>query len=228
MSFSVLDTIAFVAYFLIVALVAVIAGRREREAADYFLAGRNLPWWIIGISLIASNISTEHFVGMAGSGVDFGLAIASYEWMAAVTLVIVARYFLPKFLAIGITTMPEYLEIRFDVRSRSFLACYMILAYVFVAMATVLFSGGLALQTIFDLPPGWGIAILAVFAGAYTAYGGLKAVVWSDLIQGPMLLLGGAIVTVLGLRARCSTPPPPSSPSTYTTRICGRKPRSGN
>ena len=201
MSFSALDTIAFVAYFLVVALVAVIAGRREREAADYFLAGRNLPWWIIGISLIASNISTEHFVGMAGSGVDFGLAIASYEWMAAVTLVIVARYFLPKFLAMGITTMPEYLENRFDVRSRSFLAFYMILAYVFVAMATVLFSGGLALQTIFDLPLGWGIVILAVFAGAYTAYGGLKAVVWSDLIQGLMLLLGGAIVTVLGLRA---------------------------
>jgi SSS family solute:Na+ symporter len=121
--------------------------------------------------------------------------------MAAVTLVIVARYFLPKFLAMGITTMPEYLENRFDVRSRSFLAFYMILAYVFVAMATVLFSGGLALQTIFDLPLGWGIVILAVFAGAYTAYGGLKAVVWSDVIQGLMLLLGGAIVTVLGLRA---------------------------
>ena len=201
MGFNVLDTVAFVGYFLVIAAVAVIAGRREREAADYFLAGRNLPWWVIGISLIASNISTEHFVGMAGSAVDFGLAIASYEWMAAITLVIVARWFLPKFLAMGITTMPEYLENRFDVRSRSFLAFYMILAYVFVAMATVLFSGGLALKTIFDLPIGWGIAILAVFAGAYTAYGGLKAVVWSDVIQGVMLLLGGATVTVLGLRA---------------------------
>ncbi len=201
MSFSAIDTVAFVGYFVVIALVAVVAGRREREAADYFLAGRNLPWWIIGISLIASNISTEHFVGMAGSGVDFGLAIASYEWMAAITLVIVARWFLPKFLRLGITTMPQYLEERFDVRSRSFLAFYMILAYVFVAMATVLYSGSLALQTIFDLPLGWGIAILAVFAGAYTAYGGLKAVVWSDLIQGLMLILGGAITTVLGLRA---------------------------
>jgi SSS family solute:Na+ symporter len=199
--FSTLDTVAFVAYFLVIAVVAVVAGRREKEAADYFLAGRNLPWWIIGVSLIASNISTEHFVGMAGSGVDFGLAIASYEWMAAITLVIVARWFLPKFLALGITTMPQYLEERFDQRSRGFLAAYMILAYVFVAMATVLFSGGLALQTIFDLPLGWGIAILAAFAGAYTAYGGLKAVVWSDLIQGVMLILGGAITTVVGLRA---------------------------
>jgi SSS family solute:Na+ symporter len=199
--FTALDTFAFVAYFLVVAAVAVIAGRREKVAADYFLAGRNLPWWVIGISLIASNISTEHFVGMAGSAVDFGLAIASYEWMAAITLVIVARYFLPKYLKLGITTMPEYLEKRFDVRSRSFLAFYMILAYVFVAMATVLYSGGLALQTIFDLPLGWGIVILAVFAGAYTAYGGLKAVVWSDVIQGIMLLAGGAIITVIGLKA---------------------------
>jgi len=201
MDFSTLDVVIFAGYFVVVAAVAVVASRRERVAADYFLAGRNLPWWLIGISLIASNISTEHFVGMAGSGVDFGLAIASYEWMAAITLIIVARWFLPKFLAQGVSTMPEYLEGRFDVRSRSWLAVYMILAYVFVAMATVLYSGGLALQTIFDLPLGWGITILAVFAGAYTAYGGLKAVVWSDLIQGTMLVLGGIVVTFLGLRA---------------------------
>jgi SSS family solute:Na+ symporter len=201
MSFTALDTSAFLAYFVLVGIVAVVVSRREKVAADYFLAGRNLPWWLIGISLIASNISTEHFVGMAGSGVDFGLAIASYEWMAAITLVIVARWFLPRFLSQGITTMPEYLERRFDVRSRSWLAIYMMLAYVFVAMATVLYSGGLALETIFGMPLWVGILILAVFSGAYTAYGGLKAVVWSDLIQGTMLILGGALTTFLGLRA---------------------------
>ena len=201
MSFTTFDTLAFLTYFLVVGAVAVLVSRRERDAADYFLAGRNLPWWLIGISLIASNISTEHFVGMAGSAVDFGLAIASYEWMAAVTLIIVARWFLPKLLANRITTMPEYLEQRFDDRSRTWLAVYMLLAYVFVALATVLYSGGLALQTIFDIPLVWGITILAVFAGAYTAYGGLKAVVWSDLIQGSMLILGGALTTVLALRA---------------------------
>lgn len=201
MSFSTFDTLVFVGYFVVVAVVALLVSRREREAADYFLASRNLPWWLIGISLIASNISTEHFVGMAGSGVDFGLAIASYEWMAAVTLVIVARWFLPKLLALGVTTMPEYLERRFDARARSWLAFYMLLAYVFVAMATVLYSGGLALQTLFGLPLVWGILILATFAGAYTAYGGLKAVVWTDLIQGSILLAGGALATLLGLRA---------------------------
>ena len=199
MSFTTFDTVAFLAYFLVVGAVAVLVSRRERDAADYFLAGRNLPWWLIGISLIASNISTEHFVGMAGSAVDFGLAIASYEWMAAVTLIIVARWFLPKLLAGRITTMPEYLEKRFDNRSRTWLAVYMLLAYVFVALATVLYSGGLALQAIFDIPLVWGITILAVFAGSYTAYGGLKAVVWSDLIQGSMLILGGALTTVLAL-----------------------------
>lgn len=201
MEWSPLDTAAIVAYFLVIAVIGVVAGRRERVAADYFLAGRALPWWLIGVSLIASNISTEHFVGMAGSGVDFGLAIASYEWMAAVTLVVVARWFLPKLLTLRITTMPEYLERRFDMRARSWLAVYMLLAYVFVAMATVLYSGGLALKTIFGLPLAGAITLLAAFAGAYTAYGGLKAVVWTDLIQGILLLLGGAVTTVLGLRA---------------------------
>jgi len=201
MNFSTLDITAFLGYFVLVAVVAVVVSRKEREAADYFLAGRNLPWWLIGISLIASNISTEQLVGQAGQGADFGLAVAAYEWMAAITLVIVARWFLPAFLENRVTTMPEYLERRFDGRSRGWLAVYMILAYTFVAMATVLYSGGLALETMFGLPLWWGVAILAVFAGAYTAYGGLKAVIWSDLIQGTMLLLGGALTAWLGLQA---------------------------
>lgn len=201
MSLSSFDVFAFVAYFIVVAVVVIAVSRREREAKDYFLAGRNLRWWLIGISLIASNISTEHFVGMAGAGVEFGLAIASYEWMAAITLVIVARWFLPKYLEHGVTTMPEYLERRFDLRARSWLAVYMLLAYVGVALATVLYSGGLALQIIFDMPLWWGIVILAAFGGGYTVYGGLKAVVWSDLIQGTMLLAGGALTTYIGLRA---------------------------
>lgn len=201
MNFSPFDLTAFLAYFVVVAAIAILVSRREKDSADYFLAGRNLPWWLIGVSLIASNISTEQLVGQAGQGADFGLAVAAYEWMSAITLVIVARWFLPAYLANRVTTMPEYLERRFDVRSRSWLAIYMMLAYTFVAMATVLYSGGLALQTMFGLPLWWGVTILAVFAGAYTAYGGLKAVVWTDLLQGTMLLLGGALTFFLGLRA---------------------------
>jgi solute:Na+ symporter, SSS family len=195
------DLTAFVGFIAFVIGVSLYASRKEDTGEDYFLAGRRLTWWLIGFSLIASNISTEHFVGMAGRGYDLGLAIASYEWMAAVTLVIVALFFLPKFLRSGIYTMPEYLEYRYDPVARAIMAGFMMLAYVFVALASVLYSGALALQSIFNIDLLTGIWLIGILAGAYTIYGGLKAVVWSDLIQGVALLLGGLLVTVLGFRA---------------------------
>ena len=195
------DVIAFAAFIALVIGVSLRAGREEKDSEDYFLAGRALPWWLVGISLIASNISTEHFVGMAGRGYELGLAIASYEWMAAVTLVVVALLFLPRFLRAGIYTIPEYLERRYDLRTRTLMAVYMLVAYVLVALATVLYSGALALQTIFDIPTTPGIWLIGLLAGGYTVYGGLKAVVWSDLIQGLALLAGGALATVLALHA---------------------------
>ena len=201
MAFRPLDFVAFVGFLLLVVGVSLYASRGKRGAADYFLAGRNLPWWLIGFSLIASNISTEHFVGMAGRGYDLGLAIASYEWMAAVTLVLVGLFFLPKFLRAGIYTIPEYLEYRYDLRTRTLTAGFLLAAYVFVGLATVLYAGAVALQTIFGLDVVVGIWLIGVLAGGYTIYGGLKAVVWSDLIQGAALLLGGAVVMVLGFRA---------------------------
>ncbi len=201
MNFQPLDIAAFLGFLLLVVGVSLYASRGERDAAGYFLAGRNLPWWLIGFSLIASNISTEHFVGMAGRGYELGLAIASYEWMAAVTLVLVALFFLPKFLRAGIYTIPEYLEHRYDARARTLMAMFMLVAYVFVALAVVLYAGALALQSMFGIDVAAGIWLIALLAGVYTVYGGLKAVVWSDLIQGAALLLGGALLTVLGLRA---------------------------
>ena len=201
MTFQPLDLAAFAGFLLLVVGVSLYASRGSRSAAGYFLAGRNLPWWLIGFSLIASNISTEHFVGMAGRGYDLGLAIASYEWMAAVTLVLVGLFFLPRFLAAGIYTIPEYLEYRYDVFTRTLMAAFMLAAYVLVALATVLYSGALALESIFGLDMGTGIWLIGMLAGGYTIYGGLKAVVWSDLIQGVALLLGATVVTVLGFRA---------------------------
>ena len=201
MSFRPLDVAAFAGFLLLVVGVSLYASRGRRDAAGYFLAGRNLPWWLIGFSLIASNISTEHFVGMAGRGYDIGLAIASYEWMAAVTLVLVGLFFLPRFLAAGIYTIPEYLEFRYDVGTRTLMAGFILAAYVLVALATVLYSGALALESIFGLDVSAGIWLIGVLAGGYTIYGGLKAVVWSDLLQGVALLLGGVLVTVLGFRA---------------------------
>jgi SSS family solute:Na+ symporter len=142
LSFTTLDLAVFLGFLALVVGVSLFASRRERSTEDYFLAGRRLSWWLIGFSLIASNISTEHFVGMAGSAFGrVGLAIASYEWMAAVTLVIVAVWLLPKFLRAGIYTMPEYLEHRYDHGTRAIMAGYLMVAYVIVFLATVVYSG---------------------------------------------------------------------------------------
>jgi len=213
------DVTTFVAFVALVVGVSLYASRREESSEDYFLAGRTLSWWLIGFSLIASNISTEHFVGMAGSAFGrVGLAIASYEWMSAITLVIVAWWLLPKFLKVGIYTMPEFLEYRYDKGTRTIMATYLMVAYVIVFLATVLYSGAKGLNGVFDFPQmlvdrygmdqdqavKWatigGIWGIGVIAAAYTIYGGLKAVVWSDLIQGGALLLGGGIVLYLALK----------------------------
>jgi SSS family solute:Na+ symporter len=201
MELAFFDVIAFILFIAFVIGVSLYASRKEDTGEDYFLAGRRLTWWLIGFSLIASNISTEHFVGQAGRGFEIGLAIASYEWMAAVTLVIVAFFFLPHFLRSGIYTMPEFLEYRFDITTRTIMATFMMLAYVLVALATVLYSGALALDAVFGIDTVLGIWAIGVLAGLYTVYGGLKAVVWSDLLQGVALILGGLLVTALGFQA---------------------------
>ncbi len=199
MELTVLDVSAFILFLATVIGISLYASRKEDTSEDYFLAGRNLAWWLIGFSLIASNISTEHFVGMAGAGFGAaGLAIASYEWIAAVTLVIVAIFLLPLFLRLGIFTMPEFLEHRYGHQARTLMAVYMMVAYVGVAIAAVLYSGAIGLQAIFDINLYVGIWTIGLLAGAYTIYGGLKAVVWSDLLQGSALLIGGFVVMMIG------------------------------
>src|SRR6266496_316369 len=201
MRLALLDYLIFAGYLAVTVTVGLWLARKEDDTTDYFLAGRQLRWWIIGASLIATNISTEHFVGMAGSGFRYGLAIASYEWMAAVTLVLVGWWFLPKFLRHGIYTMPQFLEQRFNGHARAILAVYLLLAYIFVALATVIYSGALALSTLFGIPVWVGIALLCGVTGLYTIYGGLKAVVYTDFVQFLFLLAGGAVPLVLGLTA---------------------------
>ena len=202
MALTFTDGIAFIGFLSVVFGVSLYASRKERDTKDYFLAGRNLTWWLIGFSLIASNISTEHFVGMAGAGFgEAGLAIASYEWIGAITLVVVALWLLPLFLKLGIYTMPEFLQYRYGPQARTLMAIYMMIAYIGVAIAAVLYSGALGLKTIFGLDLTIGIWLIGILAGAYTIYGGLKAVVWSDMIQGSALLIGGSVVALLGLNA---------------------------
>lgn len=202
MELSIFDISLFVFFFTVVVGVSMYKSRKRGTGEDFFLASRGLIWPLIGLSLIAANISTEHFVGMSGQGAtDVGLAIASYEWMAAITLVIVAFFFLPKFLRAGIYTMPEFLEYRYSPRARSIMALYMMIIFVGVTISAVIYSGALTLHTIFDINLITGVWIIGGIAALYTTWGGLKAVAWADLFQGSTLLIGGLVVLFIGLHA---------------------------
>ena len=201
--FHMLDYLVFIAYAILILGVGLWVSRdkkgHQKNAEDYFLAGKSLPWWAIGASLIAANISAEQFIGMSGSGFASGLAIASYEWMAAVTLIIVGKYFLPIFIEKGLYTIPEFVEKRFSTNLKTILAVFWIALYVFVNLTSVLYLGALALQTIIGIPLIYGVMGLALFAAAYSLYGGLSAVAWTDVIQVIFLVLGGLVTTYLAL-----------------------------
>ncbi len=203
MNLSWIDIGFFLAFICFVVGTSLYKSRKKKETSeDYFLAGRSLFWYLIGFSLIASNISTEQFVGMSGqSAGHVGMAVASYEWIAAITLVFVALFFLPKFLRIGIFTIPEFFEHRYSPVPRAIMAFYTVIIYVAVTIAAVLYSGGLTLHTIFGIDLTLAVWIIGIIAAFYTTYGGLKAVVWADLIQGSALIVGGAITMVLGFIA---------------------------
>ena len=210
MELSGLDIGILAVFFICVITVGLFKSRREKTSEDYFLAGRGLKWWLIGFSLIAANISAEQFVGMSGQAAkdSIGLAVASYEWIAAITLVVVAFFFLPKFLKSGIFTIPEYLEYRFSHTSRLVMSLLMVIIYLGVTIPTVIFLGAKALSPLFaeelmGIPINittlsWFVGILA---GVYVAAGGLKACAWADLIQGSALIIGGAVIMVLSFMA---------------------------
>ena len=197
------DYFVFIAYAILILGVGLWVSRdkkgHQKNAEDYFLASKSLPWWAIGASLIAANISAEQFIGMSGSGFVVGLAIASYEWMAAITLVIVAKYFLPIFIEKGIYTIPEFIEKRYSSNLKTILAIFWLALYIFINLTTVLFLGGLAIETIMGVDMVYAIIGLALFAAAYSLYGGLSAVAWTDVIQVVFLVLGGLVTTYIAL-----------------------------
>lgn len=207
--------------------------KKDTSAADYFLAGRGLSWWLVGFSLIAANISTEQFVGMSGQAADWlGLAIAGYEWLAAITLVVVAFFFLPKLLRCGVYTIPEFLETRYNLASRSIMAICTLLILVGVPTAGVIFAGAKCIAVFFFGAEGVtgidfntlangaftlsglvdgniliGCIIIAVCAAVYVFVGGLKACAWTDLIWGSALILGGGVVAYLAITALADADP---------------------
>lgn len=203
MKLSTLDLTILLVYLIgIFALAQWVSREKEghkKSASDYFLAGKALPWWAIGASLIAANISAEQIIGMSGSGYAIGLAIASYEWMAAATLLIVGKFFLPVFLRNGIYTMPQFLEERYGRKIRTLMAVFWLGLYVFVNLTSILWLGSIAVSQVTGIDPMAALVLLGAFALLYQLYGGLKAVALTDIVQVCLLVLGGLMVTFLTL-----------------------------
>jgi SSS family solute:Na+ symporter len=200
MEFSLLDIAVFLGFVVAVVTTGILKSRHEKTDEDYFLAGRGLSWWLIGFSLIAANISTEQFVGMSGNAASHvGVAIASYEWMAAITLVVVAFCFLPYFLRAGIFTMPEFLEYRYNGAARTIMAVATIFIYVLL-LGSVTYSGALTISTLaakmgYNIKLFQGSLVIGLIAMLYVTTGGLKACAWADLIQGSALIVGGVAIS---------------------------------
>ena len=216
MTFNALDYGILIAYMLLILSIGLYVSRskkgHKKNASDYFLAGKGLPWWIIGASIIASNISAEQFIGMSGSGFAIGMGIASYEFMGAITLILVAVFFMPIFLKMGIFTMPEFLEKRYDKRVKTTMAIFWLAVFIFVNLASILYLGALTIKNVLfegrdlmvmgnTVDPLWiGIVVLGVFAAAYSVSGGLMSVAITDVIQVVFLIGGGLVTTYVALQ----------------------------
>lgn len=196
------DCIVFFIYFIVVAGYGYYIYKKKKSATtstkDFFLAEGSLTWWAIGASLIASNISAEHFIGMSGSGFFIGLAISTYEWMAAATLIIVAVFIIPIYLKNKIYTMPQFLSVRYNDKVSSIMAVFWLLVYVFVNLTSIIYLGALAISSVSPVNFEWAIAGLSIFSIIVTL-GGMKVIGYTDVIQVLVLLIGGLITTYLAL-----------------------------
>lgn len=202
MKFSFIDILVFLIYCAVVIGVGIYISRRankKRDSNSYFFASNSLPWYLVGCSIIAANISAEQFVGMSGSGFAMGLTIATYEWLAAIMLIIVAWWFLPVFVHKKIYTMPQFLEVRYNHRIKTVMAIFWLFLFVFVNLTSILYLGALSLKTVFGINLGYAIAGLALFSVFLTAGGGLKTIANTDVIQVVFLVFGGLTTTYLAL-----------------------------
>ena len=194
------DYVAFVMYFLVLCGIGWWAGRQEKTSSDdYFRAGRSLPWYVVGSSFIASNISTEHFIGMIGAAFIYGICVAMAEWGNVLSFSLLIWFFIPFLLASRVFTTPEFMEKRFHPILRYFFALVTVLSNVVAFLAAVLYGGGLALQNLFGWNLWVAIIILGGVAGSWAIYGGLKSVAWTDFFTVIVMIAGGLMVTVLGL-----------------------------
>jgi SSS family solute:Na+ symporter len=198
--FQTLDWVVLGIYFLILIVVAVwVALQRNKNTEDYFLAGRNVGWFVIGASIFASNIGSEHVVGLAGTGFSSGTPLAHYELHAWIVLLL-GWLFLPFYMRSGAFTMPEFLEKRFDSRSRWFLSVFSLFAYILTKVSVTIYAGGIVVSELLNLDFWIGAIGIVVFTGIYTIIGGLKAVVYTETLQTVVLILGSVIITYLGFQ----------------------------
>ena len=198
--FGTWDYIAFIGFFVILSLVGYIAGRNEQQSKeDYFLAGRKLPWYVVGFSFIASNISSEHFIGMIGAAYIYGICISMSSWLNILSFSFLVWLFIPFLLASKVFTTPEYLKYRFSSSMRQMFAIVTVATNILAFLAAVLYGGGLALHTLFGIPLWISVIIIGVVSGVWAIYGGLSSVAWTDFITVILMVLGGLLVTYLGL-----------------------------
>jgi len=193
-----IDIVIFICYGGFIVFIGNYLARsksKQRSTEDYFFANKTLPWYLVGSSVIAANISAEQFIGMSGSGYAIGLAIAVYEWIPALVLIIVAKYFLPIFLNNNILTMPQFLAFRYNDKIKTILAVFWLALFIFVNLSSILYLGALTLQSVFGISMFYGIVGLAAFSLLYTIINGLKAIASTDIVQVFFLFVGGLITT---------------------------------
>ncbi len=196
------DYAVFIGYLLALSAVGIWVGRKRKEKAeDYFLAGRNLPWYVVGTSFIGSNISTEHFIGMVGAAFVFGISVSLAEWGNVQSFTLLIWFFIPFLLATRVFTIPEFLERRFNCTLRTSFAVVTIISNIVAFLAAVLYGGGIALSALFGWELWFAILVLGLFAGAWAIYGGLSSVAWTDFLTVVVMIIGGLTVTLLGLYA---------------------------
>src|SRR5688572_10905373 len=201
-----IDWLVVAAYFVLVFGVAVWSSRKEsgggsETSADYFLAGRNVGWFIVGASLFATNIGSEHLVGLAGTGAASGVAVAQFEVLASFMLLLLGWVFVPFYLASGVFTMPEFLERRYSSGARWYLAVVSILGYVLTKISVTIAAGGIVFESLMGIGFWTGAIIVVIATGAYTVFGGLRAVLYTDMFQMFVLIGGSVVVTMAGLSA---------------------------
>jgi SSS family solute:Na+ symporter len=197
---NVYEVAIFAGYLLLTVVVGFLVSRGARNTSkEYFMGDKKLPWYVVGTSMVATAISSDHFIAQVGAGYSHGIVIAAFGWNAWIVYSLLIWIFLPYYMRTGLYTMPEFLERRYNSSARYIFAIFCVIGYMFSLIAGPLYAGGLALESMFGMDLVLAIVLLGALTGAYTIYGGLKSAAWTDFMQMAVLLIGGVLVPAIGL-----------------------------